>query len=65
MMPPLEDENDVRDEMVGGRKCSAPSDNEDQVSFKSEPACQNPAKIDQTITFKFSDDAEEEALASS
>ena len=63
MMPPSGNENGVEDEMVRGRKCSAPSE---QVSFKSESAYQNPAIIDQTKTFKFSDaDAEGETFASS
>ena len=35
-MPPSGDENDVGDEMVGERKRSAPSDNEDQVNASQE-----------------------------
>ena len=62
MVPPPEDEDDGEDEMVRERKRS--SDNEDQVNFK-RLACQIPARIDQMITFKFSDEAEGETLASS
>ena len=61
MMPPSEDEKIVVDEMVRGKKRPAQSDNLDQVSFKSESVCQNPARIDHKRTFKFS----EEKLASS
>ena len=61
-----ENEDDGEDKMVRGRrKGSVQSDNEDQVNFKRELACQNPARIDQTITSKFSDDAEGESVASS
>ena len=33
-LPPSENENDVEDEMVRGRKSSAASENEDQVNLE-------------------------------
>ena len=54
-----EDEDDVEDEIVMKR-----SDTDDQVNFKSEPACQNATTIDQTIAFELSDYADAETLAS-